>query len=505
MMRANQRGGTATAYAMRAAPSGQVKRGARSRRPQEAEVPSPPLIVVGCAVVFLLALFLGGGTRQGLWSDAIVQLASLPLLGVLLWKVPQLWRRKNSRLAVTVVAALALLPLFQLIPLPPAIWAALSGRATIASTFNVAGIAKPWLGISLNPGATLRAFLTLLPAVAVFLAVLFLNRRSRRHFVFAFVAFAFISVVLGLAQLTQGPDSPLQFYTLSSPSEAEGFFANRNHFAALLYSAVPFTAAYAVSLAADRRREMIVGLVLCLLVFASLLLGLGMSRSRAGLALAMVAGIGSLVIAVSGSRMEMRKRASRLIYLGGFAGVVLILQFALVGILQRLNADPVDDQRWEFASVTMKAARNFLPFGSGFGTFEDIYKLYEAPNQLDAQYVNHAHNEYLEALLEGGIPAALILFGFLVWFGTASYRCWRSPRADSSLSTLDRCLPRAATLVVLLLLLHSGVDYPLRTTAVSTLFAFACGLMFAPLRPPASLPNEKALKDPPPGGDRFNQ
>ncbi len=193
----------------------------------------------------------------------------------------------------------------------------------------------------------------------------------------------------------------------------------------------------------------------------------------------MLSGLGSLALAVTAPSGGARKRANRLILLAGFAGVVLVLQFASIGLLQRFEVDVADDLRWEFAATTFKAALDFMPFGSGFGTFVDIYKIYEAPGQLYASYVNHAHDEYAEGLLEGGVLAVGVLAAFFAWFAIAATRCWR-PSGSRSENTLDRSLPKAAALIALLLLIHSAVDYPLRTTALSTLFAFACGLMISP-------------------------
>ena len=45
---------------------------------------------------------------------------------------------------------------------------------------------------------------------------------------------------------------------------------------------------------------------------------------------------------------------------------------------------------------------------------------------------------------------------------------------------IDQLLPRAATLIVGLLIAHSFVDYPLRTGAVISIFALACALLIEP-------------------------
>ena len=375
----------------------------------------------------LLALIFGGGARQGLWSDAVVQLASLPLLGYVLWRASgHLAALRPTLCDSSSVAAIVLLPLIQLIPLPPFLWTALPGRASFASAYQEAALGVPWLGISLDPAATWRSALALIPPVAVFLSTVLLGRAARRVLAAGIVAFAFVSVLLGLAQLTQGSGSPLRLFAVTNSTEAVGFFANRNHFAALLYSALPLTAAFAVGFATGHRREIWVVVALCLLVFASLLLGLGMSRSRAGVGLAMLSGLGSLALAVTAPSGGARKRANRLILLAGFAGVVLVLQFASIGLLQRFQVDAADDLRWEFAATTFKAALDFMPFGSGFGTFVDIYKIYEAPGQLYASYVNHAHDEYAEGLLEGGVLAVGVLVAFFAWFAIAAARCWRA-------------------------------------------------------------------------------
>ena len=52
--------------------------------------------------------------------------------------------------------------------------------------------------------------------------------------------------ILGHFQVAQGQASPLRFYQFTNPTEAVGFFANRNHFAALIYSVVLLTAAWAI-------------------------------------------------------------------------------------------------------------------------------------------------------------------------------------------------------------------------------------------------------------------
>ena len=433
------------------------------------------------AAVLCLALLLGGGTHQGLWSDAVVQLAALVLLGVLLPVLlqPAFFAHKSGVLAFIFV--IALLPLLQLIPLLPAVWTLLPGRADISAAYGAADISLPWLPISLDPAATWRSFLALTPPVAVFLATVCSGFRTRRSLSLLVIAIGIVSVLLGLAQLMQGPSSPLRFYPITNPGNSVGFFANRNHYAALLYSVIPFTTAWIVGLLIGHKIDRIFGLAVAILVYAALILGLGMALSRAGIFLAVVAALASLLLVAT--HQQRIARHGFLIVGGAIAlGAVSIVQFALFNLLGRFDDDLLADYRVTIAHTTIEAAKALQPFGSGFGTFVPTYQMFEHIDALEPVFANHAHNDWLELWLEGSWPALAILGAFLLWLAFASVRAWQPHHDDAR--TLDRAIAQAGSIVIVLLLMHSVVDYPLRTTALMTLFAFCCGLLIEPRRLP---------------------
>src|SRR5262245_53182448 len=124
--------------------------------------------------VVFVALICGGGTRQGLLSDALAQIVSLPLLAVAFSKL-RLADPSELRPALVLVFAVVLVPCLQLIPLPPQVWTILPGRAEVAEAYKAAGMSLPVLPMSLEPLTTLRSLLSLLPAIAVFLGVLCLR------------------------------------------------------------------------------------------------------------------------------------------------------------------------------------------------------------------------------------------------------------------------------------------------------------------------------------------
>ena len=310
----------------------------------------------------------------------------------------------------------------------------------------------------------------------MFLAMSQLGWRQRRLASLALLSFALLSVFLGLAQFAQGLDSPLRLY--GPDTDADGFFANRNHFAALLYSAIPIAAAWAIALIGERRLERVAALAALLAILAVFILGLGIARSRAGLALALMAAMASLAMGWQAQDKKLRGRALLLVAAGLLLGAFLVGEYALGSVLERFDADITQDLRLTYVQRTWTAIVHFLPFGSGLGTFVPVYALFEDPSIIRATYANHAHNDWLELLLELGAFGLLLMGGFLVWLCPVLARAWaaRGLKFDPTSAALSR----AGAVIVALLLVHSLVDYPLRTTALSVVFAFAAGLMIPP-------------------------
>ncbi len=111
-------------------------------------------------------------------------------------------------------------------------------------------------------------------------------------------------------------------------------------------------------------------------------------------------------------------------------------------------------------------AKAFLPFGSGFGSFDSAFRRYEPGGLLSIIYMNEAHNEPLQLVIEGGIPALLLLVVFLAWWGWTATRVTAPSRPSSS-----RALSIAWVTAMAILMASSLVDYPLRTPLLSALFA----------------------------------
>jgi O-antigen ligase len=134
------------------------------------------------------------------------------------------------------------------------------------------------------------------------------------------------------------------------------------------------------------------------------------------------------------------------------------------------------ESRQDMLETTTEALRDYFPWGSGLGTFRSIYQLYEDPAEVTSTYVSHAHNDYVELALETGLPGILLLLLFLSWWGRASWRAW----SDADLNAYAR----AATIASAAILVHSLVDFPLRTATIAAVFAMCLALLVE--RPPLS-------------------
>jgi O-antigen ligase len=443
------------------------------------------------AFTLLAALLLGGGTRGGFLSDALLQLLAIPLL---LWSASRLgdlfWRQRAKvrqlRWEFIFCVAVVLVPLIQLVPLPPALWTLLPHRAPLIASFESLGQSLPWLPISVSPNATWLSVMALLPTLAVFFGTILLGYRERRLLSLAVVAFGIVSAFLGLLQIAQGPASRLRFFSVTNLTEAVGFFANRNHFAAFLYVVLLFAAVWAIDIGfavgpwRDRRvfeARSIVTITASFLAIVILLAAEAMARSRAGMILTMVslAGVYGLVLT---DRRRRTLSATPLNFLFAAAGTafILVVQFALYRVLARFNADPLDDARLQFARTTIEAAWAYMPFGAGMGTFVPVYAMFERPQDLFVHvYVNRAHDDILELWLETGIFGIALMSAFVAWFVSRAAKIWRHGSVGAN--EFDRSLARAATIAVVLIVTHSFLDYPLRTAAMTAILAFACGLM----------------------------
>src|SRR3984893_267298 len=102
----------------------------------------PSLLFSVCAFTLVSSLLLGGGTRGGFLSDTILELFAIPAFLVALTSLVALpWTesKRPAEWALMLCLAIAIVPLLQLVPLPPWIWTRLPNRGEMARVFDLLG------------------------------------------------------------------------------------------------------------------------------------------------------------------------------------------------------------------------------------------------------------------------------------------------------------------------------------------------------------------------------
>lgn len=424
-------------------------------------------VAIAAFTLLAFSFLFGGASRQHELRLALVELAALPLAIIAL---TTLIRRGASehRFALMLLAGIVALPLLQLVPLPPAIWSAAPGRDQLVLALDVVGLPQGWLPLTFTPDKTWRSFLALIPPVAMFLALLVASPITRVRLVQALLGGTVVAILLGAAQVASGGEQ-LYLWATTGAGNVTGFFANRNHLATLCLIGIPFATVAGAGVL--RRGGSRLPLWLAVLYIALAAVALGVIRSRAGVVLFAPVLAGSLLAAWAAAGRGRPRPLLLALGSGAALAVAAVAAFALAPILARFDPSGAPEGRFDNWPTVLEAAETQLPLGSGLGSFDAIYRSVEPLARLDATYFNQAHNDYLETLLETGWLGVGLIVTFLIWFGRRAWTAW-----SASVST-QRDLQRAATIAIGVVLLHSAVDYPLRTAMLATVFALCCGLL----------------------------
>ena len=425
----------------------------------------------GLAPAYLLLCLVLGGSAQGIWANMVLQLLGI---GVIAWAATAPPNRRISlparHLLLIASAAIALVAI-QMVPLPATLWSRLGGRAPFADGYTVLGITAPMGAVSLAPYRSLDSLLAIIPPLAMFVAIA-VQRAYRPSWMAAgLLAGTIAGVALGALQITGGGAGTAPGWYLfpeSSFGLATGFFANANHMADLLICTLPFLAALMASArSGDRRRN--AGIVAGVAAAGLLVLaGIAINHSLAVYLLA------PPVLAASALILLPQRRAWRPWAILGASALTIGAVGALATASVRSAAMAKDtatavESRQEMLATTARAMRDLMPWGSGLGTFPSVYQLYEDPTAVTNMYVIHAHNDYAEVALETGIGGILLMIAFLWWWCRAVWRVWNHPESG--------VWARAASIVSAAVLIHSIVDFPLRTAAIAVVLAMCLGLL----------------------------
>ena len=383
----------------------------------------------------------------------------------------------------------------QLLPLPAAVRSVVSpNRAAVEAqlVFEPAGIAP----LTLDPAATARAL-----AVGTALLLIFLSARAifERQEGLRNVCrgVAWIGLLLAAEAFIQRALSPALIYGVWRPVGLAsnilpwGPFINRNDFAAWLLMAIPLTLGY-VLMRIDSLRGARDGRIdVDRIVDPRLILLLASTCVMTGAILASLSrsGVLSLAIALTGFIILARTRVqrTRLSLLAGAVGVLLIAGASYVNLpalLTRLQEAWPSGLGGRLAvwRETWPILRDFATTGVGVGAYAQAMLVYQQSNRL--LFFNHAHNEFLQIVAEGGVLLGVAAALTLV---VGTNRTAAMLRSDRSSVFWARA---GAACGLLGVACQSFWDTALRMPANAVLFAILAAVaLHRPGRRPDSVPS----------------
>lgn len=417
----------------------------------------------------------GSSVAQNVFFFAF-RMLSAALLAVAIVRLYHSRLTMRETLSLALICAAVGLIVLHLVPLPYQIYKALSGREVAVAAFTAAGITPGWQPLSLDPQATTSYLVALMPPIAMFIATMLSSLQDRLRTAGVILGATLASVVLGLLQRLQGTKSTLYIYEITNNGAATGFFSNKNNFAMLACVAIPLIWFMCQHYLRSSRTNKVFILSAAMAMLFAVLVGIAASGSRSG----MILGILAIVLSAAMSRKAYFKPARPL----GLKIPVWFLLSTLIpiglygaaGLLRVANTDVVTDARSFISGATITAAARYFPFGSGFGTFQEVYAMHELPSIIPSgEYVNHAHNDWLEIWLEGGLPAAQLLLIFVALFASQTIQVWRTKGPHATM-----LFPKAASIGVIILLGHSFAEFPLRMPALALIFAMLLAVLISP-------------------------
>ncbi|TYO98334.1 O-antigen ligase [Geothermobacter ehrlichii] len=441
--------------------------------------------------ILILAPLAYGTT--GPWARLAIQGAVFALLAVWFWQA-QRGRAHRYRLpGGRPLAALLLLPLLQLVPLPPVLLRLLSPVAAARYAEGVWQLRPDaWMPLSVHPRATLLEAVQLFSAAAIFFLLVQLvdNRAALAKVLRVLVGFAGIYALLAIL-CDLFPNGRILWLLAPWPAEAGqpfGTYVNGNHFAGLMAMVFPlglcwFFVSKPVVVHGNWRERLVdffndpqssPHLIYGALALASGL-SVFLSMSRGGI----LSCLGSLIVlglllAFAGGDLR------RGLVLTAFFGLLLTAVGGfgwdpIFADFQRLRGTDglIHEQRPAYWRDSLRLWRDHPLFGTGFGTFADAYRGYQSVD-TGGKLVDHAHNDYVELLTDAGLVGAGLVGWLSVGLLATSWRAWRRRR-----SRLPQLLFPGVLAGLAAIALHGLTDFNLHIGANLLWFAALWGLLVA--------------------------
>jgi len=384
--------------------------------------------------VYIITLFVVGtmpllfaAVQPWVWSVYSVLIFAAFLLLLSQDQNQQSWM--PNKVVVFTLVTFFVVTLCQYLPLPAYLLSLLSPfrSDSLSASNHLLGNRLSWQSISYSPLISFSWWIFLISASMFFFVLMYVceSRRCIKILVQLMIALAILEAIYGIIQALIPSLGVLWVdYIHAGLGNSRGTFINRNHFAGFIEMVWPLALGYALAsgyrgkeinlrklLASDRLNKQIL-IVLCIVV---ILLALLLSQSRAGITGAII-GFATFILLSRSAQ----KRVPRGLWI--MSGTIFSLIF-LYGI--KIGFDPILERFlqlygsysrldiWRDSLVILKDH----PLGIGLGNFRHVFPAYSVSDISDIRYL-YAHNDYLQLLVEAGIPGFLALVsGFFFFLG----------------------------------------------------------------------------------------
>lgn len=279
---------------------------------------------------------------------------------------------------------------------------------------------------------------------AAFLLALQLSGEQRAKFLRVILIFAAVlSIVATFTDVASPTGKIFWIFDATSNVATLGPFVYRNQYASFVEAVLPLAIAGALL---DRRRWLIYTIVAATL-FASVVAG----GSRTGSFLCLAEILTLPVIAFAQKRIDARSLTR--VLAGSVAAIALLVGVAgWETIWNRLHEPNPYSLRAELVHSSIDMIRDRPLLGFGLGTWSDAYPAYARFD--DGNFVNQAHNDWLQWAVEGGIPFFLIMFAIALW-------------------TVRPAVRALWGVGILAVFLHCAIDYPMQQRPALAAFFFS--------------------------------
>jgi putative inorganic carbon (HCO3(-)) transporter len=455
------------------------------------------LVLPLCLMVFLyfITIFFGGAH---IWTQSTLILAVLALILAGLW----IWLLKKAKSSahhilvifdsISLIGILFLIWVaFQQIPLPPKYLQTLSPHTNAIWESTVTLGAEPPFPISLYPYMTLNSFLFVLTILLFYLLALYgIKRRKQVHeIIFGLLVLGTLISLYALLQLAAGQEYILWWEKAVSLKVATGTFIDRNHLAGFLSMLICLGIGYIWAVGGEgghhfrgRRSWSIrieewaksigVRRTILLLAVALMMATLLATASRGG-ALSLLAGI-IFMVGLILARFIKKRNAFILILMLSVA-CMYVSYVAIERVMERFQHFKPDFlERIAITRDTYEMGKDFPHTGTGLGTFEFVFPMYQKTN-IDT-LLDYAHNDWMQLFAETGWVGVLIIGGGFIWLMGSSVAIWRRRHDPFSVG-----IGLGGMGAVVSIAIHSLTEFNLHMPANDLVLALILALLYIAL------------------------